>query len=217
MSITLLSRRVKITLILTWVAFTCTFCQDKNNILEQYEKISCSYDIFSDAIVTDLIKNSKDSLSINQYNSLLVNKDIFYLAKGNRKVVIGISKTRITPSTEIEDWSSNPPKKILIKSKIYPICIETKKAYKNFIYLYCSFDVVSINVITFNSEGQNISGLRLFEGNYNYLKGAMEIVRKWTKKNGSIYLQEITDETPEQNIFIRKFTQREDGYFEEIN
>lgn len=216
MNITSLNRRFKILVVFTLLSGNCTFCQDGFGFLKQYENIRCDFEVYDGTTITILLKTRRDTIPINQFNSFLGSQKGYYIKDGLKRVVTGIGKIRIIPPTEIEDWSHNLPEKKAIKSRVLPICSNIEDGYTNFIYLYSSFEVVYINLIVLNKRGEIISGVRLFEGNFDYLKNVLNNVNRWTRIDNSIFVQEITDETPEQNKFTRKFKQKADGYFEEI-
>lgn len=216
MNITMLNRIVKMLVILILFENSCSYSQNSTSLIKYYKDIKCSYQIYDKATFTDLLVESKDTISIKMFNSFIGQQKAYYYKGSIKKAVSGINQFRTTTPTEIEDWSSNPPKKVVIKNSIFPVCCNLNSEFTNLINLNCSFELVCIDLFVLNNKGELISGLRLFEGNFDFLNSVLKNVNKWTKISNNIFVQEITDETPEQNIFTRKFKQRENGYIEEI-
>ncbi len=209
-----ITNKIKITLCLILAINYGLFSQDRKEIQNFYKNFDCSFTEYTDEILIELIESRKDTIPINVFDSFIENQKPYYIKKGEKKSVFGIGKIGQIPPTKIEDWSSNPPKIKYVANSINPICYTKTNEYTNIVFLYCSFEIVTINLAVINNKYELISYLKLFEGNYNFSNNTLKYVKKTTVIKDNIFYQESNDDTPEQNKFTKKYKQRLDGYFE---
>lgn len=209
-----ITNKVKITLYFI-LAINCgLYSQDCTEFLNFYKNFDCSITEYTDETLIELIESRKDTIPINVFDSFIENQKPFYIKKGEKKSVFGLGKIGQMTPTKIEDWSSNPPKIKYFANSIKPICYRKMDEYTNIVYLYCSFEIVTINLAVINNKCELISYLKLFEGNYNYSNNTLKYIKKTTVIKDNIFYQVSIDDTPEQNKFTKKYKQRLDGYFE---
>lgn len=173
-------------------------------------------DEFNILTINNIKFSEDDSIPIKVFNKLFhPDLKVYYYRKGQKRINYSLGKISETPLETI-DLSNNNSKKIFIYNKIYPLFKIEKNIYTNYFFLLYNVNNVKIIILSLGKNETIISGLVAFEGIYNNEKKELVDEKVKSRFEQELLIVEKKSDLPDSDFFIKKFTQRVDGYFEEL-